>query len=71
MILKAKIWKRTVTKKRKRMVTNLLKLKIEIHVLPKHFCPSFKCKRQLTKSNLVIGKLKFQVSIAGLFFFLR
>lgn len=48
-----------VTKKRKRMVTNLLKPKIKIHVLPKHFCPSFKCKRQLTKSNLVTGKLKF------------
>ena len=48
-----------VTKKRKRKVTNLLKPKIKIHVRPKHFCPSFKCKRQLTKSNLVTGKLKF------------
>ena len=48
-----------VTKKRKRKMTNLLKPKIKIHVWPKHFCPSFKCKRQLTKSNLVTGKLKF------------
>ena len=68
---KAKIWKRMVTKKRKRMVTNLLKLKIKIHVLPKHFCPSFKCKRQLTKSNLVIGKLKFPGFNSWVFFFLR
>ena len=58
-----------VTKKRKRMVTNLLKPKIKIHVLPKHFCPSFNCKRQLTKCNLVIGKLKFSGFNSWVFFF--
>lgn len=41
------------------MVTKLSKPKIKIHVPPKHFRPSSKCKRQLRKSNLVIGKLKF------------
>lgn len=40
-------------------MTNFSKPKTATHGLPKHFCLSSKCKKQLRKSNVVIGMLKF------------